>query len=69
MEYWGTVISYLLLLLLSYMVGMVESRCGPVDDGDDYDEVISMISGLLTIVTGSLGILGNLISIVVLCNK
>ena len=52
-----------------YLVGMVESRCGPVDDGDDYDEVISMISGLLTIVTGSLGILGNLISIVVLCNK
>ena len=48
---------------------MVESRCGRVDDGNDYDEVISMISGLLTIVTGSLGILGNLISIVVLCNK
>ena len=48
---------------------LIDSTCGKYDEGSDYDNVISVISGALTIITGSLGISGNLISIVVLCQK
>ena len=48
---------------------LIDATCGKYDKGTDYDNVISIISGALTIITGSLGILGNLISIVVLCQK
>ena len=48
---------------------LIDVTCGKYDEGTDYDNVISVISGALTIITGSLGIIGNLISIVVLCQK
>ena len=48
---------------------LIEETCGTNDEGSDYDNVISAISGALTIITGSLGIIGNLISILVLCQK
>ena len=54
---------------MAIYVELIDATCGKYDKGTDYDNAISVITGALTIITGSLGIFGNLISIVVLCQK